>query len=160
MTVHYTAGPSAGSAIQALKKRGLNYHLIIERDGTVIQSAWLTHSVFHAGAASWAGISPNRWHIAVALVSWGKVTAKGVTWNGTAVPMNEIVAQGKHFWHKATPEQEARLIEIGSWLVQRGLSSADFCGHHECCIPIGRKLDPGGILSFTMTEFRQRLQPL
>ena len=41
ITIHYTAARSWEGVVQALKARDLNYHLLIDREGNVIQTAVL-----------------------------------------------------------------------------------------------------------------------
>lgn len=157
ITIHYTASGSVESAHNALKDRGLNYHFIIDRNGDVVQSAKLTHSVYHAGKAMWNGASPNRKHVAIALVSWGFVSSGRETWAGTFVPYNSVRERDGKTWHKATAVQEAKLILLCRWLVQQGINPENVCGHDECCIPAGRKSDPGGVLSMPVSKLRQLL---
>ncbi len=157
VTVHYTATKNFEQAHKALMDRGLNYHFIIERDGAIIQTAKLTHSVYHAGKAMWNGKSPNRHHIAIALVSWGRVEPDGTTWAGTKISQGEIEKRRGLHWHVATGAQEASLINLCRWLVCLGINPQEICGHDECAIPNGRKIDPGGVLSMGMVKLRSLL---
>lgn len=157
VTIHYTATGSVESAHNGLKSQGLNYHLIIGRDGEIVQTAKLTHSVYHAGRAEWLGVSPNRGHIAIALVSWGHVDADNKSWAGVEVPNKQVRVKDGMRWHIATSKQEAQLILTCRWLVCQGIRPSRICGHDECCIPAGRKLDPGGILSKPMDSLRRLL---
>jgi len=155
ITVHYTASRSLEATHETLMIRGLNYHFIIERDGMIVQTAKLTHRVHHAGKASWQNRSPNRSHISIALLSWGLLDEDGKNWTGGQVHGADWRRQGGALWDKATEPQEESLIKLCKWLVKRGIPSKGICGHDECCIPPGRKVDPGGITSFTMEELRQ-----
>jgi N-acetyl-anhydromuramyl-L-alanine amidase AmpD len=166
VTVHHTADTNVTRLIESLKGEGLGYHIIIDRDGTVIQTTYHSQRVNHAGTAKWLGHSPNRSHIAVALVSWGSVTKKGnryFAWNGAEVVATQVanrrgnLTDHAYYWHAATPQQEAALEMYLRWCMTRGLSRESFCGHDECALPKGRKSDPGGVLSMTMADLRAKL---
>lgn len=163
VTVHYLADVNIERAIKSLTSEKLGYHFIIDRNGSVLQTCYLSHSVNHAGKADWRGHSPNRHHVAVALSSWGLASRKGETftaWNGAELPAAEIArrpsntSNALYHWHAATQAQEASLIKLLRWLVKNGIDPKNVCGHDECCIPVGRKSDPGGVLSMTMGELR------
>lgn len=167
VTVHYTADGSARKSIAALKGAGLGYHIIIDRDGTVYQTCYLTQSVYHAGKAMWNGRSPNRHHLAVAVVSWGAVTLKDGNyraWTGMPLPREEVqrregnLGSGDYHWHVCTRPQENALLAFLRWAVSKGIKPEDVCGHDECAIPKGRKADPGGVLSLSMLELRDALK--
>lgn len=167
ITVHYTGDGSAQAAIKALKGAGLGYHIIIDRDGTVHQTCYLSQSVHHAGKALWNGKSPNRHHLAVAVVSWGAVLLKNgeyQAWTGMPLAKAEVqrrqgnLGAGDYHWHVCTRQQETALMAFLRWAVSKGISPDDVCGHDEAAIPKGRKADPGGVLSFSMKELRDALK--
>lgn len=157
ITIHYTASRDVNSTHAALMKNGLNYHLMIDRLGLVTQCAVLTHSVYHAGKARWNEQSPNRKHISIALLNWGKLE-NGRAWTGQGIPKEDIrtLKDGSQ-WHKATIAQENTLLDMCKWFTCLGIPRENVCGHDECAIPKGRKLDPGGVLSFSMDQFRDLL---
>jgi len=154
VTIHYTASRDLKSTHNTLLERGLNYHMIIDRDGMVTQTAIMTQRVHHAGPAAWRGKSPNRHHIAIALLNWGRLN-NGRTWAGQGIPREDIVTKKGVQWHKATAQQERALLEVCRWLVCMGIDPDMICGHDECCLPKGRKTDPGGILSYSMPKLRR-----
>lgn len=159
ITVHYTASGTLKSALNSEATTKLGYHLIIDRDGSIVQSCYLDQRVNHAGKASWLNTSPNSHHIAIALVSWGLLNGKGETYTGSQIAADEIRERNGHKWHSATSAQELSLIRLLTWLMAKGINRKQICGHDECCIPKGRKVDPGSVLSFTMEEFRSELYP-
>lgn len=156
-TVHYTASENLELTRAALVAKGLNYHFMIDRNGSVAQTANLGYRVNHAGRAIWRGQSPNRTHIAIALVSWGILTDPGVTWTGRDVPQDEVRKWDGNLWHSATVAQEKALWDLLSWLCDHGIDPRSVCGHDEACLPKGRKVDPGGVLLVTMPELREAL---
>lgn len=158
VTVHYTADRDLDRTLRALQARGLGYHAIIDRDGTVYQTVPLTHGVWHAGKALWGQFSPNRSHLAISLLSWGELEALAPgayqSWNGQTVSTDEVASRAGAHWDAATPAQEAALVDFLVWACQQGISAENICGHDECALPKGRKIDPGGVLSMTMEELR------
>jgi len=168
-TVHYTADRSLPRVINDGISTGIGYHLTIDRDGSVHQNCWLDKAVAHAGDATWNGVSPNRHHVAVALLSWGilevdRFTGQKKTWTGIVLPDAEIAERpalnGQMcWWDKATPEQEASIVLVLRWLMTAGKFPAlNVCGHDECAIPKGRKSDPGGVLAAGMHGLRAKLE--
>src|SRR5690606_31233898 len=71
--VHMTAGESAASSIAWLRKIGLSYHYIIDRDGTIHRAADPARIAYHAGVSAWGdslvrfGRSLNPVSVGVAL---------------------------------------------------------------------------------------------
>lgn len=157
-TIHYTADRNVDRLVAEGVKSKIGYHLMIGRDGSVIQTCFLDKRVNHAGAATWHGLSPNRKHMAIALVSWGllDVSHDGdlVSWTGDVVPIGEVRQGGSllypdvpMWWDAATPQQLKTLVEILRWAIALGAFTAQaVCGHDECAVPSGRKIDPGGVV--------------
>jgi N-acetyl-anhydromuramyl-L-alanine amidase AmpD len=163
VTLHYTADRLVWRVLSSLNDRKLGYHFLIERNGDVIQTAKLSRTVSHAGRAEWRGHSPNDSHIAISLVSWGHLNHKHKSWTGEYVNGDEVeirrALNGSYVpWDVATKEQESALWELLKWLVSKGIDSEHICGHDECCIPPGRKVDPGGVVSMPMVAIRKRLR--
>ena len=169
ITVHYTADTKQQRVIDVLEKKGLKYHFLINHRGEVVQIAPLTHYVFHAGKSEWNGATPNQHHIAIALLSWGFVTKDNfdrfTSWSGEPVDQHRVKMRTGNvpktsgmYWDAATPSQESALVDLCIWCCQHGILPENICGHDECCIPPGRKLDPGGVLSIPMTKFRALIQ--
>lgn len=168
ITIHYTANDSVDATIKALRERNLNYHLIIDRNGKVHQTASFFFGTWHAGSAIWRGQSPNYKHLSVALVSWGWLTEKTISghtfyqaWTGQHIPdenVRHIPMNGMMHWEKATDPQQASLMRFLRWAVDCGMDPDKICGHDECCSPAGRKMDPGGILSWPVNSIRDKLR--
>lgn len=153
-TVHYTASGTAISALSQEAVSGLGYHIIIDRDGSVVQTCYFDRRVSHAGKAEWNKFSPNLYHVAIAVVSWGLLDSDGKNYLGK-MPEGQIRLKYAKKWHAATVTQEVALVRLLAWLERNGMDRREMCGHDECCIPPGRKVDPGGTLSFTMAEYRR-----
>jgi N-acetyl-anhydromuramyl-L-alanine amidase AmpD len=166
ITIHYAADRDVNRMAASLKEQKLKYHLVIDRKAAVIQTAYLTHAVNHAGNAMWNGQSPNRQHLAVCIMSWGyleKFENSFIAWNGQKIPSEDVKYRpdnhdGKlYHWDAATPAQEKRLIEICKYFIALGIKVENICGHDEAALPSGRKSDPGGVLSVSMNDFRKNL---
>lgn len=167
VTVHYTATRNLKAV---LAEQGVGYHLVIDRNGDRHQRTFLDQRVDHAGRAVWNGRSPNRAHVAVALVSYGwlKETPSGNIFTadgkvqvapGDVRACHGNVGDQIMLWDAATKAQEAALFETLRYLMTAGhISADDICGHDECALPQGRKVDPGGVLSLEMAQVRLTLK--
>lgn len=156
ITVHYTANGSYESLKAEMASIKIGYHFVICKDGTIIQTASLDRTVNHAGKASWHTYSPNRTHVAVAFICWGLLSNEHKTY--TKLKINNAVFRRGHFWEPATDEQEASLRVLCKKLIDHyKIDPMHICGHHECALPAGRKVDPSGSLLKTMSEFRDEL---
>jgi N-acetyl-anhydromuramyl-L-alanine amidase AmpD len=163
ITVHYAADRDVARTVASLVKGGLGYHYLINRNGTIFKLAEDSQMLYHAGNAAWRGKYPNRHHVAICLMSWGKLTirdGKFFAWNGTELPVEEVRTRGDLTWDKATLAQEQALMDLLETYVKKGVDPEDICGHDECCIPKGRKIDPGGTLSLPVAEIRRLLMSL
>lgn len=164
--VHYTAGGSSEGTISHLKKIGLGYHFLIERDGSIIQCAPLTHIVYHAGKSNWCGRTAlNNAFIGIALCSWGRVEQKGETFFaypknfGHPLPKSQyiITKWNGEWWEGPYYKQVQSLVALCHWFVSQGRSWENIIGHDECSPK--RKIDPGGILNMSMSHFRNHFAP-
>ena len=155
ITIHYTADENMDRVKREMNMNGIGYHFIIDRDGSLHQTAHLLKAVNHAGKAMWNGQSPNRTHIAIAFISWGLLNSDGFAWNGSkAVGVKRM----GHLWDAASQAQEMRLSTLVRQLMQEfSISAANVCGHDECALPKGRKSDPGGSLKLSMIDFRKAI---
>lgn len=162
ITVHYTAGGSATSSIDYLRTTTLRYHLLIDRNGEVYQMVYLDRKVNHAGNASWAGLSPNSNHIAIAIANWGKLEESGgqyQTWARKSLQHTQVarrpfnILEGIAYWERAPLVQERALLACLRWLIKHnGIRAEHICGHDESTL---RKIDPGGSLRHKMSEIRR-----
>lgn len=158
ITIHYSADGSSERLRREMFATKIGYHFLIAKNGRIIQTSPLDKTVHHAGKAMWNDLSPNRHHIAIAFICWGKLNEKGHTWTGLQIQNPVTRAAGT--WEPATNEQEASLIRLLKFLsLTYKISADDICGHDECAIPPGRKADPGGSLSMTMPSLRSSLAP-
>jgi N-acetylmuramoyl-L-alanine amidase len=164
LVMHYTAGRSLQESADwlASKASKASAHVLIGRDGTVVQQVAFDRVAWHAGASSWEGRTGlNRWSIGIELDNAGRLTRHGSGWRswfGVTYPDEEVlVATHRNEsepagWHIYTPEQLDVALDLASTLVERyGLR--DILGHED--ISPGRKSDPGP--AFPLASFRARI---
>lgn len=162
VTIHDAADRDVSRVISWLNQKNLGYHFIIDRDGSIIQTFYLDSRIDHSGNAKWNDLSPNRHHISICLMSWGKLIHnkdKFYAWNGDRIEESEVVKRPNliglnGMYDPATKEQEKSLMSLLSWIVSFDIDPSNICGHDECCIPEGRKQDPGGVLSLSTEAIR------
>jgi N-acetylmuramoyl-L-alanine amidase len=154
LVLHYTAGRSAQSSVQSLctqKPQGnASAHLVLGRDGQIVQLAPFNVVTWHAGVSQWKGVSGlNQYSIGVEMDNAGvmsKVGDRYVAWFGKEYPPSEVLlAEHRHGggmkpWHAYTEVQIARALELAEVLVAR-YRLEDVLGHED--IARGRKVDPG-----------------
>ncbi|MBC8125495.1 MAG: N-acetylmuramoyl-L-alanine amidase [Candidatus Kapabacteria bacterium] len=162
LVMHFTGGSSAASSATWLRNpvSKASAHIVIGRDGAVVQLVPFNKIAWHAGVSSWEGLRGMNAHsIGIELDNAGRVTkrADGKWQNalGVVVPASAVV-EGAHkndgrvsFWHTYSPAQIESARVVAALLVQKyGL--VDIIGHDD--IAPGRKIDPGP--AFPMESFR------
>ena len=158
ITVHYTADNDFERVKRAMKAEVIGYHLVITKDGKIHQTSRLDKTVDHAGKALWQRQSPNRCHIAISIVSWGKLNSEKKSWNGELCPA--AIMRNGAWYDSATSEQEESLVKLCKYFRDKiRLPFDSIAGHDEVCIPKGRKVDPGNVMSFDMEALRRKVWP-
>jgi len=165
VVLHYTAGRSLDSSVQSLctqKPQGnASAHIVLGRDGRIVQLAPFNVVTWHAGVSQWNGLNGLNHHaIGIEMDNAGLLHHEGerfVSWFGKDYPANEVlVAAHRHVgdpqpWHAYTEVQIARALELCELLVAHyGLD--DVLGHED--IARGRKTDPGP--AFPLAAVRSR----
>ena len=165
LILHYTAGRDLESSVRSLNTRkpqgNASAHVVIGRDGRIVQLAPFSVQTWHAGVSQWNGINGLNAHaIGIELDNAGRLHQEGdrfVAWFGKAYPPREVVQAahrhggGPQPWHAYSEVQIARTLELCELLVaQYGLQ--DVLGHED--VARGRKTDPGP--AFPLTAVRAR----
>lgn len=163
--LHYTAGRNLESSVESLCTRkpqgNASAHLVLGRDGRIVQLAAFNAVTWHAGASQWSGIDGLNHHaIGIEMDNAGLLNREGeryVSWFGKAYPENEVrIAEHRHgggtkAWHHYTEAQIGRALELCELLVAHyGLE--DVLGHED--VARGRKIDPGP--AFPLSAVRNR----
>lgn len=168
VVIHFTAGGSARSSAEWFRhpqNSSSSAHVVIERDGAVIQCVRFDTVAWHAGRSNWRGlIGLNSHSIGLELANWGYLRPAGGGWvtsSGKSVAEPFICAHrngnpdGSNCpigWEPYPDEQiEAtrRLVEV--LIATYGIN--EIVGHDDIS-PV-RKSDPGP--AFDMARFRTRL---
>lgn len=165
VVLHYTAGRTLESSVESLctkKPQGnASSHIVLGRDGRIVQLAPFNAVTWHAGVSQWNGLDGLNHHaIGIEMDNAGLLHREGercVSWFGKAYPDNEVVvAEHRHGggvrpWHHFTEVQIERALQLCEVLVAHyGLK--DVLGHED--IARGRKVDPGP--AFPLAAVRAR----
>jgi N-acetylmuramoyl-L-alanine amidase len=154
LVFHYTAGRSAESSIESMCTRkpqgNASAHLVLARDGRIVQLVPFNIVAWHAGVSQWNGlVGLNQASIGIEMDNAGAMSRVGdkfVAWFGKEYGSSDVMlAEHKHGgavrpWHAYTEIQIERALELAELLVNHyGLE--DVLGHED--IARGRKQDPG-----------------
>lgn len=161
LIIHYTANGSLQGAINEFTKKGSkkSAHLIVDRDGTVVQMVPFNRIAWHAGVSQWGNErSLNRCSIGIELVNWGllerDVDGLFYSWSSTPIHADEatqvIESDRAFWWHKYTPEQLEVCFNL-SRILYKHYGLEEVLGHED--VSPGRKVDPGPL--FPMDELRE-----
>lgn len=150
--LHYTAGRDAMSSAKFLVRPEVkaSTHLVIGRDGQVIQLVPFNIEAWHAGKSSYKGRSElNHYSIGIELDNLGQLQQEGgrfVAECGKEVPVKEVYSEDSGemptYWHDYTDEQMRVLNEVCGLLVDT-YPIGDIVGHSDVT---PRKVDPGPAL--------------
>ncbi|MCP5364006.1 MAG: N-acetylmuramoyl-L-alanine amidase [Hyphomicrobiales bacterium] len=161
LVIHYTAGRSLQGSVQWLSSNGsgASAHLVIGRNGDIVQLVPFNKVALHAGRSRWRGLEGlNRYSIGIELDNAGRLIRKADSWYawfGMPVAEQEIFeAAHKNGsdvcgWHTYEDRQMEVAAKVARTLVKHyGLF--DVVGHDD--IAPHRKEDPGP--AFPMQSFR------
>ena len=163
LVIHYTAGSSFDSSVNWLTNPDAqaSAHLVIGRDGEIMQLADFTARTWHAGKSSWRGLNGLNSHsIGIELDNAGILTRTADGWRSSfqktypeadgmeAAHKNDGILRG---WHRYTLNLIEALVAIGSALV-REYGLKDVIGHDD--IAPHRKTDPGPAFPMDMVRAR------
>ena len=164
LVMHYTAGRSVDESVRWMANPAskASAHVVVGRDGSIVQQVPFDTVAWHAGASRWEGRSGlNRYSIGIELDNAGRLVRQGERWRAWFGQLYEdddvIVATHKNEsqpagWHAFTPAQLDAALELAALLVDR-YALRDIIGHDD--IAPGRKSDPGP--AFPMASFRARI---
>jgi N-acetylmuramoyl-L-alanine amidase len=150
VVLHYTAGRTLESSVESLctkKPQGnASSHIVLGRDGRIVQLAPFNAVTWHAGVSQWNGLDGLNHHaIGIEMDNAGLLHREGercVSWFGKAYPDNEVVMA------EVQIERALQLCEV--LVAHYGLQ--DVLGHED--IARGRKVDPGP--AFPLAAVRSR----
>ena len=160
IVLHNTMGGSASGSIKFLneKTNGYGYHFIIDRDGTVFQTAPLDRITRHAGLSNWRGWDNlNGFSIGVSLANYGPLKLKRGSYEneyGGQVEDGDVFPnQVSHYngatkysgggWERYPDAQVEAALRVCRAISDR-LHIRDIVRHDD--VAIGRKVDTGPAL--------------
>jgi N-acetylmuramoyl-L-alanine amidase len=154
LVMHYTAGLGLDGTVAWLRNPAAkaSAHLVIGRDGRIVQMVAFNRKAWHAGLSRWGDIEGlNAYAIGIELYNAGRLQRRGDgAWvhpvSGRVLPASEIIeAQhkaeaGPAGWH-AFPEAQLRAAAAVARALHDRYGFIDILGHDD--IAPGRKVDPG-----------------
>lgn len=164
IVIHYTAGPTAASAITTLKEDGVpaSAHIVVDTDGSLTQLVPFNKIAWHAGKSAWLERNGlNKYSIGIEIVNAGRLDKNGNVWRswfGKTYSEEEVVRAVHRneseptWWHSFTEKQVEVVFELCKAIMKR-YDIRFILGHEE--ISPGRKIDPGP--AFPLDKVRDRL---
>jgi len=166
LVMHYTAGRNMDSSVHWFENPDANAsaHLVIGRDGDIVQMVAFNRKAWHAGRSHWEGISGLNAHsIGIELDNHGQLEPRPGGWGPWFDPETTLASEecleaahrnggGVVGWHQYTSVQLAVAMSVATALVAK-YALVDVLGHED--IAPDRKTDPGP--AFPMQRFRDHV---
>jgi N-acetylmuramoyl-L-alanine amidase len=163
LIVHYTTGTTPSQTINwfTSPKAMAVAHLLITREGEIIQFVPFDTVAWHVGYSQWADRTGlNRYSIGIELDNAGRLVRENGQWrrlNMTIPDDRVLVATHKlqtidNGWEKYPQTQLDTLLEVAR-LLKATYPFIDVLGHED--VSLSGKLDPGP--AFNMVEFRNEV---
>jgi len=162
LIMHYTAGTTLEGAVNWFKKdeARASAHLVIGRDGKIVQMVPFNKKAWHAGRSAWGNLEGmNQYSIGIELVNAGKLRkrsdGKWVNWANNVIPDHEVTEATHRSestlsgWHEYTQEQLDAAIKVAT-LLNSTYQFTDVLSHED--VSPGRKVDTGPL--FPINSFR------
>lgn len=162
LIMHYTAGASAESSANHMANPGTkaSAHIVIGRNGNMIQMVPFNIKAWHAGKSRWLNlVGLNSHSIGIELDNVGVLKKVGsqykTSWNKPVSNDEVIEAEHKNRpgvirgWQSFTEEQLEAALELAT-LLREQYKLIDVLGHDD--IAPTRKIDPGP--AFPMDRFK------
>lgn len=167
--VHWTGGTAYGPAVNWFKskKSKVSAHIIIDRDGRIIQMVSFDRRAWHAGRSSWRGRkSCNGFSVGIELVNPGPV--EKIDENTVKLRRGKIHKREKSmdaledFLHKGSNGKmylrytNAQMSSLRHVMIalHRRYKIEHVMGHQD--VAPGRKIDPGPELSYERLQMVKR----
>lgn len=162
LMMHYTAGINLSGAVSWFQNPDAqaSAHLVIDRDGSIVQMVAFNRRAWHAGKSKWGNLEGmNQYSIGIELVNGGKLqknlAGQWVNWSKNIIPAVEVTVT-KHKnetaeagWHEYPSAQIEAATKVCA-LLHKTYNFTDVLGHED--VSPDRKVDPGPL--FPMNSFR------
>jgi N-acetylmuramoyl-L-alanine amidase len=163
--MHYTAGPTVSAAVNTLTSTSaqVSSHLMIGRDGSIVQLVPFNMVAWHAGVSTWEGRTGlNAYSFGIELDNNGRLSKKGTQWASIfnqIIPNDQlIVAKHKNgkgpFGWQTYPDLQLQTAVEACRAMFLAYQLIDVVGHDDIA-PL-RKYDPGP--AFPMDSFRLQVK--
>jgi len=165
IVLHYTAGSSLESSAKWLcnSKANASAHIIVGKNGDVVQLAPFNQIAWHAGKSKWKNRTGlNKYSIGIEIDNAGvlekRADGKYYTWFNKEIENNKVVlAPHKHgekgkAW-EAFPKAQIERVEEICQLLKEAYDIQEIVGHED--IAPGRKKDPGP--AFPLDNMRSKI---
>ena len=154
LVIHFTSGASAQSSVdywRTPQAKGACAHLVIDRDGTLIQCRPFNRTCGHAGQSAWHGHTGlNACAIGIELANAGDNAALFRRWSTALVKARHKHGGPLTDW-EAYPEPQITACITAARLLVARYHLDDLVGHDD--IAPDRKNDPGP--AFPMQRVRE-----
>lgn len=148
--LHFTAsvGPGITNWLTSNDARA-SAHVLVQRDGSVIQLLPFDHKAWHAGQSVWGSLRGlNNHSVGIELENWGKLTQSHDGWTSYAgaeiAPKDIFIDEDGNGWHAYTEAQLITLTALVKTLTASDPQIVDVLGHND--VSPRRKIDPGPAL--------------
>lgn len=158
LVLHFTANSSVSGTVKWFQKQGseASAHIVIGRDGEVVQMVPFHLRAWHCGTSKWSGLGDLNSHsIGFEMVNWGKLKyrkGKLISWAQEVIPDDDAVEVMGEWWQRYPDEQVEVCANLAREIV-RAYELEDVLGHNEIALPAGRKSDPGP--AFPLQQVRE-----
>jgi N-acetylmuramoyl-L-alanine amidase len=164
LIVHFTASLTVQETVSWFMNpaAAVSSHLVIGRDGSMMQMVSFNLKAWHAGKSQWGNLDDlNKHSIGIELVNAGKLLrhpGQWVDWKMRVIPDSEVVELTHKNettpagWQTYTEAQIGALVDAASALHAQ-YAFLDIVGHDD--VAPGRKVDPGP--AFPMASFRAKV---
>jgi N-acetylmuramoyl-L-alanine amidase len=166
--VHFTTGTRIESTIAYFRTEsaGVSAHLLIARDGRVVQFLPFGKIAYHAGYSWWEGdVSLNQYSIGIELDNAGTLAGSPGNWmrKDRRIPDEDV--ELKHYWRDMSPEPKAwqKFTPIQLDVLEKvlhalvahygGPEHVEILGHDD--VNLANRVDPGPL--FPMPDIRERV---
>lgn len=162
IVIHYTCSYSMKSTIEWFRDKNVSIHVMVNKDGSLVQMVKFNKVAWHAGPSSWKQYDGlNNYFIGIEVINIGELRAVGDKmldcydreYRGTYYTHEML---GCKYWAAFTKEQVAATAGLCKSLMKYySIPVENVIGHYEGAPK--RKLDPAFCMGMSMDEFRRSL---